>query len=65
MNQHFSSNSELIIPPLLEKAFNAIETVTEPHRLTACVATLSACSRPLVENYPMDVIRLVTNVNPL
>jgi hypothetical protein len=47
----------LILPPLLEKAFASIETVTEPHRLTACVAALSACSRPLVENYPMDVLR--------
>lgn len=54
----------LILPLLLEKAFGSIETVTEPHRLTACVAALSACSRPLVQNYPMEVIRLLNVLLP-
>ena len=49
---------DLIIPPLLEKLQSASESLTEPHRFTACLATLSACSRPFVENYPLDVIKV-------
>ena len=49
---------DLIIPPLLERCYNASESLTEPHRFTACLATLSACSRPFVENYPLDVIKV-------
>lgn len=51
---------ELIIPPLLERLQNASESLTEPHRFTACLASLSACSRPLVENYPLDVIKVIS-----
>ncbi len=47
---------ELIIPDLLEKLNAAYETLTEPHRFTACVAALSSSCRPFVENYPIEVI---------
>lgn len=49
---------DLIIPPLLEKLQSASESLTEPHRFTACLASLSACSRPFVENYPSEVIKV-------
>jgi hypothetical protein len=34
------------------------------YRFTACLATLSACSRPFVENYPLDVIKVLTVIVP-
>ena len=34
------------------------------YRFTACLATLSACSRPFVENYPLDVIKILTVIVP-
>jgi hypothetical protein len=46
---------ELIIPELIAKLQHASESITEPHRFTACVATLSSCSRPFVEHYPEHV----------
>ena len=55
---------DLIIPPLLERLQSASESLTEPHRFTACLATLSSCSRPFVENYPLDVIKVITVIVP-
>ncbi len=54
----------LVLPPLLDKLHDATETLTEPHRLTACIATLSACSRPFVEHYPLDVLRVLEVLLP-
>lgn len=54
----------MVLPPLLEKLHVASETLTEPHRLTACVAALSACSRPLVEHYPLEVFGVITALLP-
>jgi proteasome activator subunit 4 len=39
---------ELVIPPLLERLYSALDTVTEPHRLTAALQCLVAVARPLV-----------------
>ena len=55
---------DLIIPPLLDRLQSASESLTEPHRFTACLATLSACSRPFVENYPSEVINILTKIVP-
>ena len=55
---------DLIIPPLLEKLHIASESLTEPHRFTACLATLSACSRAFVENYPIEVIKVINVIVP-
>ena len=55
---------DLIIPPLLERLQSASESLTEPHRFTACLATLSSCSRPFVEKYPLDVIRILNVIVP-
>ncbi|XP_057375631.1 proteasome activator complex subunit 4-like [Daphnia carinata] len=45
---------ELVIPPLLERLYSALDTVTEPHRLTATLQCLVSVIRPLVrgEAYP-------------
>ena len=56
---------DLIIPTLLEKLKNSMNmSLTEPHRLTACLATLKCCSRPLVENYPIEIIQILKDVIP-
>lgn len=46
---------ELVIPPILERLYSALDTVTEPHRLTAALQCLVSVIRPLVsggEAYP-------------
>lgn len=53
-----------IIPDLLKKFNSAVETLTEPHRFTACVAAVSACARPFVENYPEHVIDTLLHLLP-
>ena len=55
---------DMIIPPLLDRLQSASESMTEPHRFTACLATLSACSRPFVENYPSEVIKILSKIVP-
>ena len=56
---------DLIIPTLIEKFKNSMDTsMTEPHRFTACLATLRSCSRPLVENYPLEVIQILKDIIP-
>ena len=56
---------DLIVPTLLEKLKKSMNmSLTEPHRLTACLATLKCCSRPLVENYPIEIIQILKDVIP-
>ena len=69
--RHYVFNSlsfirpDLIIPTLLEKFKTSMDTsMTEPHRFTACLATLRSCSRPLVENYPLEVIQVLKDIIP-
>ena len=50
---------DLVIPTLLEKFKSSILSLTESHSLKACLVTLKHCSRPLVENYPMEVIQIL------
>uniref|UniRef100_A0AAR2INB5 Proteasome activator Blm10 mid region domain-containing protein n=1 Tax=Pygocentrus nattereri TaxID=42514 RepID=A0AAR2INB5_PYGNA len=39
---------ELVIPPVLEKTYPAMETLTEPHQLTATLSCMIAVARSLV-----------------
>jgi proteasome activator subunit 4 len=56
---------DLIIPALLEKFKNSMDTsMTEPHSFKACLATMRSCSRPLVENYPLEVIQILKIIIP-
>ncbi|KAI4905889.1 hypothetical protein NFI96_014094 [Prochilodus magdalenae] len=46
---------ELVIPPVLEKTYPALETLTEPHQLTATLSCMIAVARSLVtggQHYP-------------
>lgn len=46
---------DLVVPPLLERLYSAVDTVTEPHRLTAALQCVVSVVRPLVsggEVYP-------------
>ncbi len=49
---------------LLSKFSNASATLTEPHRLTACVAGLYASARPLVETQPLEVMDILMTLLP-
>ena len=49
----------LVIPKLIEKLNESAQTLTEPHRFRACISTVSAISRSLVENYPIEVINIL------
>ncbi|CAG0916740.1 unnamed protein product [Notodromas monacha] len=39
---------DIVIPRILERTYEALETVTEPHRLTAMFQCLAAVSRPMI-----------------
>ncbi|XP_064483757.1 proteasome activator complex subunit 4-like [Ornithodoros turicata] len=61
---------ELIVPPVLERLYQSLETVTEPHRLTAALQCVVAVSRSLViggphfPEGPSHVIPLLTSCLP-
>ena len=55
---------DLVIPTLLEKFKSSIVSLTESHSLKSCLVTLKHCSRPLVENYPMEVIQILKDIIP-
>lgn len=45
----------LVIPPILDRLYSALDTVTEPHRLTATLQCIVSVIRPLVrggKDYP-------------
>lgn len=52
---------DLIIPPVLERAYPALETLTETHRTTACITALATLSAPMIsrDNYPAGAKHLV------
>ena len=54
----------LVIPKLVEKLNESAQTLTEPHRFRACISTVSAISRSLVENYPIEVINILNILLP-
>ena len=54
----------LVIPKLLGKLHESAQTLTEPHRFRACISTVSAISRSLVENYPLEVINILDILLP-
>ncbi|XP_064602863.1 proteasome activator complex subunit 4-like [Liolophura sinensis] len=39
---------ELIVPPLLERTYPAMETLTEPHRLISCMTSLVGVAGPML-----------------
>ena len=53
---HLSSlRPEIVIPPLLDKLYAALETLTEPHRLTATLNCMVGVSRAMLsgsKQYP-------------
>ena len=53
---HLSSlRPEIVIPPLLDKLYAALETLTEPHRLTATLNCMVGVSRAMLsgsQHYP-------------
>ena len=53
-----------VIPKLIEKLNESAQTLTEPHRFRACISTVSAISRSLVENYPIEVINILNILLP-
>lgn len=42
---------ELIIPGVIERLYNSLEVLTEPHKLTASLQTLMRVARPLVTGH--------------
>lgn len=53
---------ELVIPPILERLYSALDTVTEPHRLTAALQCLVSVARPLVRGgkfYPQGPTHVI------
>ncbi len=47
--QHLATlRPEIVIPPVLERLFTALDTVTEPHKLTAAMTAVTSMSRTLV-----------------
>ena len=49
---------------MTEKLHESAQTLTEPHRFRACISTVSAISRSLVENYPLQVIDILDILLP-
>lgn len=52
---------DLVLPALLERAYPALETLTETHRTTSCITALSTVSPALLrrDNYPAGAKHLV------
>ncbi|BGP22448.1 Proteasome activator BLM10 [Rhodotorula toruloides] len=52
---------DLVIPPLLERVYPSLETLTETHRTTACITALSTVSPPMISrsNYPAGAKNLI------
>ncbi len=53
---------ERVIPPLLERLYSALDTVTEPHRLTAALQCLVSVARQLVcggASFPQGPIHVI------
>ncbi|GAA6033408.1 hypothetical protein JCM8097_006736 [Rhodosporidiobolus ruineniae] len=52
---------DLIFPAVLERAYPALETLTETHRTTACITALSTVSPALISrsNYPSGAKHLI------
>ncbi|KAK7466612.1 hypothetical protein BaRGS_00037269 [Batillaria attramentaria] len=42
---------EIIIPPLLEKMYPAMETLIEPHRLISCMFCIVSAARPMLSSH--------------
>ena len=55
---------DLVLPTLLKKMHADVQLMNTPNRFTACVATLSACSRTLVEHYPLEVMDVLGHLLP-
>ena len=55
---------KLVIPKLIEKLNESAQTLTEPHRFRACISTVSAISRSLVEHYPIEVVNILNILLP-
>lgn len=61
---------ELVVPPVLEKLTVALETLTEPHRLLACMRCVVSVARSIVKggkyfpSGPTHVIPLLLNSLP-
>ncbi|QQP39730.1 Uncharacterized protein FKW44_013541, partial [Caligus rogercresseyi] len=53
-----------ILPMILSRFRMSVETLTEPQRFHACINALMAVTRPLVENYPLEVIQILTSLLP-
>ncbi|GAA5854935.1 hypothetical protein JCM8547_004128 [Rhodosporidiobolus lusitaniae] len=52
---------ELVLPQVLERAYPALETLTETHRTTACITALATVSAPLINraHYPSGAKHLL------
>ncbi|GAA5990546.1 hypothetical protein JCM10908_003124 [Rhodotorula pacifica] len=52
---------DLIVPSVLERAFPALETLTETHRTTACITALATISPSMIsrKNYPAGAKHLI------
>lgn len=62
----------IIIPPILERLVTAITSETEPMRVSAALASLSAVVRPMVEggrlgypDGPLQIANLLTTIIPM
>ena len=53
---------DLIVPSVLERAFPALETLTETHRTTACITALATISPAMISrtNYPPGAKHLIS-----
>ncbi|XP_048486309.1 proteasome activator complex subunit 4 isoform X4 [Plutella xylostella] len=55
----------LVIPPLLERLRTSLESLTEPHRVTAAMSAVAAVARPMLRGPAADYPEGPTHVVPL
>uniref|UniRef100_A0A0K2T807 Proteasome activator complex subunit 4 n=1 Tax=Lepeophtheirus salmonis TaxID=72036 RepID=A0A0K2T807_LEPSM len=53
-----------VLPMIINRFRQSVETLTEPQRFHACINALTAVTRPLVENYPLEIIPILTSLLP-
>ncbi|CAG9565396.1 unnamed protein product [Danaus chrysippus] len=55
----------IVIPPLLEKLRTSLDSLTEPHRVTAAMSAVAAVARPMLRGVDADYPEGQTHVVPL
>lgn len=55
----------VMIPPIIERMYASLDSLTEPHKLTSCMISLVSVARPLVDGFRNGYKEGPTHILPL